>query len=269
MPGIIAHRPAKSRFSRLAVMVRAAAARVAARLPSVCPLCGNGAHGGHLCPGCLDFLQQREAALSRCARCAARCPPEAEPACADGLLGAARRPLLCYDCRAAPPGFDAAFVAFDYVRPADMLIRRLKEHPRHGLAPMLAALLDIVLHEAGVQWPADSLVLPIPSGRRSMRRRGFNPAGELARALARRRGLAMRTDILRRTRETPKQSTLSRHARQMAVVDLFHAQGPLGAREILLVDDVMTTGSTLHAAARALRLAGASRITAVAVARTP
>jgi ComF family protein len=252
-------------------MVRGAVARAAARLPSVCPLCGNGAHGGHLCPGCLAFLHQREAALTRCGRCAQILQlPEQAPACPGAALwGADRPPKLCYDCRAAPPQFDAAFVAFDYARPADLLIRRLKDHPRHGLAPMLAALLDIVLHESGVQWPADSLVLPIPSGRQSMRRRGFNPAGELARALARRRGLPVRCDILRRTREMPKQSTLSRRARQTAVVDLFHARGPLGAREILLVDDVMTTGSTLDAAARALRRAGASRITAIAVARTP
>src|SRR5690606_35169324 len=110
------------------------------------------------------------------------------------------------------------------------------------------------------------------------RRRGFNPAAEIARAAGSRLGVAVRSDILFvHERHAVRQSTLSRAQRLGRVPERFgvrqekllparHGQSP---RQVVLLDDVMTTGSTLNAAARALRAAGASSVLALAVARTP
>jgi ComF family protein len=188
------------------------------------------------------------------------------PRCAQRMEGSGAQ---CHDCRAAPPGFDAACVAFDYAPPGDVLVRHLKDNSRHGLAPMLGHLVLDAWHAADGRCAEHAVVVPVPASRSAMRRRGFNPAGEIARAIAHRLDLRLRHDCLARTREGAKQSTLSRLARQAATTGLFRANACCDGLEILLVDDVMTTGSTLDTAARALRAAGASHVTALAVARTP
>jgi ComF family protein len=253
--------------------------RCAGRLASPCPLCGNEARGGNLCTGCRNSLTTPGADTVRCPRCAqlmegagtvshegvgAACYEGTDPGCREERVHA-----MCHDCRAAPPGFDAACVAFDYAPPGDVLVRHLKDNSRHGLAPMLGRLVVDAWHAADSRCAEHAVVVPVPASRASMRRRGFNPAGEIARAIARELNLRLRHDCLARTREGPKQSTLSRLARQAATAGLFRADACCDGLEILLVDDVMTTGSTLDSAARALRAAGASRVTALAVARTP
>jgi ComF family protein len=278
MPTIIAHRGKPGWREGLRRRLGAGLRTCAAKLSSACPLCGNEARGGDLCAGCRHSLMACDAnanvGTSANAGASANADTDTDtdtgtvrcPRCAQKM--ASSRPL-CHDCQAAPPAFDAACVAFDYAPPGDVLVRYLKDNSRHGLAPMLGRLVVSAWHAADCRCNADAVVVPIPASRRSMRRRGFNPAGEIARAIAWGLDLPLRYDCLARTREGPKQSSLSRLARQAATVDLFRANDCVAGREILLVDDVMTTGSTLDAAARALRAAGASRVTAVAVARTP
>jgi predicted amidophosphoribosyltransferase len=155
-----------------------------------------------------------------------------------------------------------------------MLITRYKIELRHALAECLA---DLILRapglprraDGGLALPADTVLVPIPSSRLSLRRRGFNPAAELARALAHRTGLPVRLRWLARGREGPKQSTLTRAARLRVAPGGYVCPVAVPACTIALVDDVMTTGSTLHAAALALRAAGASRIVGLVAARAP
>lgn len=119
-------------------------------------------------------------------------------------------------------------------------------------------------------WAGDStLVVAVPSSRHSMALRGYNPAAEVGRALARRLSLAWRPELLRRKREGRTQKGLRRHARQEGVDDLYQCAADVFGREILVVDDVMTTGSTMSACARVLKDAGASRVYGAVVARTP
>jgi predicted amidophosphoribosyltransferase len=114
---------------------------------------------------------------------------------------------------------------------------------------------------------APSVVVPVLAARVSLRRRGFNPAAEIARAVATRLRLPVRPEAVCRMREASKQSGLRRQARWRAVAGAFEVSADLRGRHIALVDDVMTTGATTEAISQALRHAGAAAVTVWVVAR--
>ena len=108
-------------------------------------------------------------------------------------------------------------------------------------------------------------IVPVPLHWMRRWQRGFNQSALLAQILSRRRGIPMR-NALRRTHSTRTQAGLSNHARRENVARAFRARGVDGQR-LLLIDDVMTTGSTAAACARALKRAGARRVTLLTLAR--
>jgi ComF family protein len=109
-------------------------------------------------------------------------------------------------------------------------------------------------------------LIPIPLGGRRRRQRGYNQSERIAAALSRRTGAALLEDALQRVRETRTQTALTPEARQANVAGAFQA-GPVAGLELVLVDDVFTTGATLVAAAAVLSAAGARRVEAGAFAR--
>jgi ComF family protein len=109
-------------------------------------------------------------------------------------------------------------------------------------------------------------LIPVPLGARRARVRGYNQSERIAAALARRMGAPVRTDVLRRARETQTQTALTPEARRANLAGAFTAGGARGL-EVVLVDDVFTTGATLTAAAEALLAAGAARVDGVTFAR--
>jgi ComF family protein len=111
-------------------------------------------------------------------------------------------------------------------------------------------------------------VLPLPLARGRLAERGFNPAALLARELASSFGLALEPGALQRTRETRPQSGLDHDARVRNVRGAFASAPVVAGRHVALVDDVMTTGATLSAAAEALKRAGARQVDVWALART-
>lgn len=230
-------------------------------IPAACPLCGARARGGALCPGCRDDIAADQGA-GRCLRCGLR-------------LGAA---LRCPDCASYEPAFDRTIVAFDYRPPADALILQLKQSLRWGRAAMLGTLMAQAVSSRPDVLRPGTVILPIPSSGAALRRRGFNPAAEIARAAGSRLGMTVCSDVLFvQERHAVRQSTLSRAQRLGRAPDRFGVRldrlAPAGRCdgriEVALLDDVMTTGSTLHAAAQALRRAGVDSVVALAVARTP
>ena len=150
-----------------------------------------------------------------------------------------------------------------YAWPLAAVVRAFKFHGELSLAAPLATLVA----EAIDTPPAHALLVPVPLGRARAAARGYNPAAELARRLSRECGLQWDPDLLVRARETAPQSSLPRSRRAGNVAGAFSARRPLAGRRVILVDDVLTTGATASAAARALIEAGASELATWVVAR--
>lgn len=178
--------------------------------------------------------------------------------------------LRCTRCRLAPPPWSRAVAGVDYGYPWDRLLAELKFHQR---LDAVGALLQPLLARLQAQRGGDVRVVAVPLSRERLRERGYNQSWELARRLARALALEARADALFRVRDTGHQLGLQRGARQANLRGAFvvaprHGPWVRGAR-IALVDDVLTTGATAHAATRALRAAGAREVQVWTVARTP
>ncbi|HWC12573.1 MAG TPA: phosphoribosyltransferase family protein [Acidimicrobiales bacterium] len=188
--------------------------------------------------------------------------PTSCPVC--GALG----PAPCSSCARAlapapalprPPGVDSCASAFAYAGAGRELVARVKYRNARAAVPWLAGRMAAAFGAAevdAVTWAPTSAV--------RRRQRGFDQARLLARAVARRVGVPCRA-LLRR-RPGPAQTGRSRAERREG--PSFAARGPVPAR-VLLVDDVVTTGGTVAAAARALRQAGATEVHVLVAARTP
>jgi len=192
-------------------------------------------------------------------------------ACLDqdcALCGATSGALVCGDCASAlpaPPQFDDATAAFSYAFPVDRLVLRFKYAGDLAIGHWLAgALAERVRREAR----PDLLVAP-PSTRERLRRRGFNPALEIAKSVGRSLGVRCAIDGLDRIRETIPQPGLARRERERNLEGAFDCRLALDGLHVALVDDVMTTGATANAASNVLKQRGAARVSLWVVARTP
>ena len=142
----------------------------------------------------------------------------------------------------------------------------LKYRGIRALAPDMGELL--ARHMESVRLGAD-LIVPVPLHRRRERERGYNQAALLARDLSRRTGLPV-APALRRTRDTPPQvATVGPEERRANIEGAFECVADVRGRRVLLVDDVVTTGSTMGACATPLKAAGASKVLGLAFARQP
>jgi ComF family protein len=211
-------------------------------------------HAGCICCACLAAMSPPP--LPVCPRCGV--PMRLDPPCPA--------------CVAHPPAFAAARAAALYLPAAGGLnpladaVHKLKYGRRRPVADALAALL-------ATRYPFadDALLVPVPLHPSRLRARGFNQAHLLARGIARRRGLALAPRVLRRARPTRQQPGLSAAERRRNLADAFTVRrsAQLAGRAVVLVDDVLTTGATADACARALRDAGAVRVDVYVAGRVP
>lgn len=160
--------------------------------------------------------------------------------------------------------FEAAASWAAYQTELRRAILKLKHKPNAPLGVQLAGPLAGLVHAAG--WQPDA-VLSVPLSAQRLAQRGFNPVDLLARPLAAQLGLPLLA-ALHRQRDTRPQMDLTLRERWANVQAAFVAQPAVSGRSLLVVDDIMTTGATLDAAARALREAGAAQVYALTLART-
>ncbi|WP_333794739.1 ComF family protein [Hyphomicrobium sp.] len=168
---------------------------------------------------------------------------------------------------AASPPYDRARAVAAHAGAVRTLVHALKFHDRHDVRRLLGRWLV----EAGRELLLDTeIVVPVPLSRRRLLARRFNQAAILAREVARLTGIGYEPQVLERKRATPSQVGLSRLQRQRNVAGAFavppRCRQRVTGRRILLVDDVITTGSTASACARVLRRAGAERVDVLVVA---
>lgn len=231
-------------------MFRALIERVSQQVPARCAIC-HAWPSRVVCNACVTRFAQP---VPRCTTCALPVP--------EGVT-------RCGACLREPPPLDACLAAVNYAWPWSDCVTRFK----FGNQPGWAAELATVMRSAPWVEPAleqSDRVLPMPLARERLAERGYNQALLLARHLAPRKTDAT---LLLRTRHTPAQRELTRAERLRNVRGAF-AVDPMRAHElrdqrVVLVDDVMTTGASLHAAATALRQAGVTHVTALVFARTP
>lgn len=211
-----------------------------------CLVCGaSGSDGRDLCTACLAALPWQGPACLRCAL-------------------PLRSPGICGQCLWQPIQLDAAYAVFEYAFPLDRMLPRLKFH--QDLAAGRVLVQCMATRCAAL--PRPDAIVPIPLHRGRLRQRGYDQALELARPLARALRIPLMGVALRRCKATGSQSRLDAGARQQNLDDAFVVtRGVRLPAHVALVDDVMTTGATLHAAARALRRAGVQRVDAWVCAR--
>jgi ComF family protein len=174
----------------------------------------------------------------------------------------------CHSCRGDPPAFDAALRLGVYDGPLKDAVLLMKNARFEGLAELMGERWAETQPERFKSLKVDA-VMPVPLHwwRRLMR--GYNQSASLAYGLASKLGLTYRHWWLRRRRNTPSQKELTAAQRRENVKDAFRAwEGPqLRGAHVLLVDDVMTTGATVHEAARTLKRGGVKRVTVAVLAR--
>ncbi len=210
------------------------------------------------------FLCRGAAGGVLCAACDADLPRLSGPACPRCAL-ATQDGALCGRCLAHPPAYDETVAALAYAFPADVLVRALKFHSELALAPLLGQLLAARLPR-GVRV---DFLLPVPLSAARLRVRGFNQALEIARHVAATTGCVLAPQLAERSRDTSPQIDLPLTERGRNVRGAFRCMRDLAGADIALLDDVMTTGATLHELAATLKRAGAARVVNWVVARTP
>ena len=225
--------------------------------PQYCALCGlTSGRDLPLCSACQEDLQPN---LVRCARCALPLPEQSS----------ASPERECGQCLTRPPDFDRALAPWVYDELLAHLIHRWKFGGEHHLSALLASLWL----EANPAPAAVDVLVPIPLHWRRRWQRGYNQAALLSNELKRRcpalGDKVIADDLLRRHRATAPQSGMSARERRQNLRGAFTVNYPCDNLRLAVVDDVLTTGATVTAAATALRSAGAEHIEIWCLARTP
>jgi ComF family protein len=225
--------------------------------PSLCEACGTvlAPEQGHFCTACRSALVTD--------------PHPSCPRCASTIGLFVHLGDGCARCRDLRYYFERA----NRLGPYDGLLRELILRLKHPVGESLAEHLGSLWAEqaeSSLRSLGADLVVPVPLHWLRYWQRGYNQSASLAGALAARLGLPCRPGWLRRIRNTPRQTAQSPAARRANVHRAFHARArsQLQGRTVLLVDDVLTTGSTCSEAARALRDGGAARVVVAVLAHS-
>lgn len=224
-------------------------------LPSFCLACEKplgGAPDLLFCPDCLKRLTFIHSPLCPC--------------CGRVYLVAAGGDHLCGACLAAPRHFTRARALFLYEEPLKEVIHRFKYQGKTACLPSFARFAhnhSLLADLEGVDW-----IVPVPLHSSRLRERGFNQALLLARAMFP-KDHRITPDLLVRTRPTEPQTSFNGTARRANLKNAFGVVKPhrLKGKNIILVDDVFTTGTTVNECARVLKKAGAAEVMVLTLAR--
>ncbi len=214
------------------------------------PRCGGcGAIVDDVDSFCTDCWRKLEFLQGGCERC--------------GLPLKGTEAETCGACLAQPPRLDRIRAAVAY----DDISRSIALRLKYGRKIALARTMSRYMRPLVGELPSDALLVPVPLHRRRLWSRGFNQSAIVARELSRRTGIPGAVEALRRTRATPPLKGMGMRQRRRTVAGAFRSTMDLRGQTVILVDDVLTTGSTANACARVLKRAGAGRVDLVSWAR--
>lgn len=221
--------------------------------PQLCMLCADGAGGDlAICEGCLEDMPWHHPSV---------CPQCALPAYDD---------QLCGNCQQSPPAFDSTRVLFRYDYPLDAMLQRYKYQQTLHIAKTFSRLMHARFDSAHRSHRFDHFdrIIPMPLHPKRLAERGFNQSLEIAKLLAKALHIALDTASCSRIKFTPPQASLPLKSRVKNMRGAFSCQQDLSGQRIILLDDVMTTGASLHELASTVKSAGASHVECWVVART-
>ncbi len=220
-------------------------------LPPTCILCDS--HGFNRWDICYDCYCDLPRSASRCYQCAINLAHEMPIN------------LICGDCQITQPAFDRTLAFFNYQHTMRYLIVQLKFHKHYKIARLLGTLLA---SEISKQSQLPQAIIPVPLHPKRYRERHFNQSIEIAKTLSNQLQLPLLLDYCQRDRDTAHQTDLNKTERVKNMHNAFSVSKPIPVKHIALVDDVMTTGSTLHELAAVLKQAGVQQIDAWVCERT-
>ena len=226
--------------------------------PRQCRLCDQVTEGS-VCAACYAELPHQQQSCAQCALSLTQ--HDLEEGAKPDKVG-----LICGECLAHPPSFVQALAPFRYQAPLIPLISRFKYQGALSDGRLLGTWLGDYVQAQG---DMVDLIIPVPLHASRLRQRGFNQSAELAHWVSRIVQVPWRADVLRRIKVGSEQQGLSRTARRRNMQGVFQVVKKPAVTTVALVDDVMTTGTTVGAAAHCLRQAGVSRVVVWVVARTP
>lgn len=200
-----------------------------------------------------------------CDDCYGRIQWLSEPLCPQCGRIVADSPSICYVCRKRPLPLSKIRAATQFVDPIPQIIHNMKYNGYHALAEPLADLMV----KAWPQWQFDiDLVLPVPLHPDRQKKRGYNQSALLTKHMCRQLLLPYDLEAISRTRHTSPQVGLNAIDRLANVRGAFRADAAkVAGKNILLIDDVCTTGATMAATAEALLMVGAKTVSGYSTAR--
>lgn len=217
--------------------------------PSVCPNCGSRADSVEffpLCGGCWTSIKRYM--CPSCRICA--------------MPFNTGYPHICGDCISNPPAFSSVHIYGIY---SDVLATAINLMKFSGIKrlsrPLARLLMDLDIPDADV-------VIPVPMTKKSLLKRGFNQSLLIAREISKRKSIPLDIDSLQKIKETLPQVGLKAEERTRNLRGVFSVTGEVKGKEILLIDDVMTTGTTLRECSKAILKAGAAKVRCLVIART-
>lgn len=212
-------------------------------LPPSCILCGNaGFNSQDICQPCFNDLPKNIHYCYRCAKTFATVNPVSQ---------------LCGECISHSCVLDKTEAPFIYQSTIAYLIGRLKFQKQYKNARLLAYLLAKYLTQT-TEMP--TAIIPVPLHKIRYRERGFNQSLEIAKNLSKRLKIPVDTKSCVRNRHTPHQFNLSAKQRHKNVSNAFSVKQAINAQHIAILDDVMTTGSTVKELAKAIKKSGVNQV---------
>lgn len=209
---------------------------------------------------CIVCRDPADFELSICSSCIDELPWNFESCkqCATSLKELNSETAICGSCIANPPSFTQIIALFEYQDPAIKWITSLKFNQQLKYARILGKLLAIQIQKR--QQPLPQLIIPMPLHKKRLRERGFNQALEIAKPIAKQLKINLDFESCQRVKPTVAQSSLPAKERYANVKSAFALTKPVQTRHVAIVDDVVTTASTVNELSKLLKKSGVEMI---------